>query len=58
MTSTSSTRLRPGDFRGGGEVDRLRAERELGWKAQTAFAAGLERYIAWHRIAHSHTPVL
>jgi UDP-glucose 4-epimerase len=48
---------RPGDFRGA-EVDGSRAERELGWTAQTAFATGLERYIAWHRIAHSHTPVL
>jgi UDP-glucose 4-epimerase len=48
---------RVGDFRGA-EVDGSRAERELGWKAQTRFAAGLARYLAWHRTAHHHDRIL
>jgi UDP-glucose 4-epimerase len=39
---------RNGDFRGA-EVDGGRAERELGWKAETPFREGVRRYIAWHR---------
>jgi UDP-glucose 4-epimerase len=48
---------RVGDFRGA-EVDGSRAECELGWKAQTRFAAGLARYVAWHRTAHHHDGIL
>ncbi len=39
---------RAGDFRGA-EISGERAERELGWRAETPFAEGLARYVAWHR---------
>jgi UDP-glucose 4-epimerase len=39
---------RAGDF-GGVQVDGSRAERELGWRADTPFREGVRRYIAWHR---------
>ncbi|MEA2474800.1 MAG: UDP-glucose 4-epimerase [Thermoleophilaceae bacterium] len=39
---------RGADFKGV-EVDGSRAERELGWRAQTPFREGVRRYIAWHR---------
>jgi hypothetical protein len=39
---------RGADFRGV-EVDGSRAERELGWTAETPFREGVRRYIAWHR---------
>jgi hypothetical protein len=31
------------------QVDGSRAERELGWRAETPFREGVRRYIAWHR---------
>jgi UDP-glucose 4-epimerase len=39
---------RAADF-GGAQVDGSRAERELGWRAETPFREGVRRYIAWHR---------
>jgi UDP-glucose 4-epimerase len=39
---------READFRGV-EVDGSRAERELGWRAETPFREGVRRYVAWHR---------
>jgi UDP-glucose 4-epimerase len=39
---------RGADFKGV-EVDGSRAERELGWRAETPFREGVRRYIAWHR---------
>jgi UDP-glucose 4-epimerase len=39
---------RGGDFKGV-EVDGSRAERELGWRADTPFREGVRRYIAWHK---------
>ena len=39
---------RSADF-GGVQVDGSRAERELGWRAETPFREGVRRYIAWHR---------
>lgn len=43
--------LRTGDFRGA-EVSGARAAHELGWTAQTRFAAGAERYVSWYRSQH------
>lgn len=42
---------RTGDFRGA-EVSGARAAHELGWTAQTRFAAGAERYVSWYRSQH------
>jgi len=42
---------RSGDF-AGAQVSGERAARELGWRARTPFAEGVERYVAWHR-AHA-----
>jgi UDP-glucose 4-epimerase len=39
---------RGADF-AGVQVDGSRAERELGWTAETPFREGVRRYIAWHR---------
>jgi UDP-glucose 4-epimerase len=39
---------RSGDF-AGVRVSGERAARELGWRAQTPFAEGVSRYVAWHR---------
>jgi UDP-glucose 4-epimerase len=39
---------RSGDF-AGACVSGERAARELGWRAQTPFAEGVARYVAWHR---------
>ncbi len=39
---------RSGDF-AGASVSGERAARELGWRARTPFAEGVERYVAWHR---------
>ena len=44
------TEGRAGDFRGA-EISGARAAAELGWSAQTPFAEGLRRYVAWHRRA-------
>ena len=41
---------RSGDF-AGARVSGERAARELGWRARTPFAEGVERYVAWHRSA-------
>jgi UDP-glucose 4-epimerase len=42
---------RPGDFRGA-EVAGERAGEDLGWTAQTRFAAGAGAYLAWYREHH------
>jgi UDP-glucose 4-epimerase len=39
---------RPGDF-GGKEVSAKKAERELGWRAETEFEEGMAQTIAWFR---------
>ena len=46
--SITHTEGRNGDFCGA-RVCGERAARELGWRAQTPFAEGVGRYIAWHR---------
>jgi UDP-glucose 4-epimerase len=46
------TEGRAGDFRGA-EVCGARAAAELGWTAETPFAEGLRRYVAWHREAYA-----
>jgi hypothetical protein len=38
---------RSGDF-AGAKVCGERAARELGWRARTSFAEGVQRYVAWH----------
>ena len=48
------TPARGGDF-AGVRVSGERADRELGWRASTPFAAGVERYVDWHR---SQEPVV
>jgi len=45
---------RSGDF-AGACVSGERAASELGWRAHTPFAEGVERYVAWHR-EHSSAP--
>jgi UDP-glucose 4-epimerase len=45
---------RGADF-AGARVSGERAGRELGWRASTPFAAGVERYVDWHR-AQEATP--
>jgi UDP-glucose 4-epimerase len=50
------TPARPGDFRGA-HVSGERAARELGWTAETTFADGVARYLAWHRATHDEKPV-
>ena len=47
----SSVPARPGDF-SGKRVHSARAEKDLGWKPQTSFRSGMERYIAWFRSRH------
>jgi UDP-glucose 4-epimerase len=42
------TPARGADF-AGVRVSGERADRELGWRASTPFATGLERYVDWHR---------
>jgi UDP-glucose 4-epimerase len=42
------TEGRAGDF-AGAHVCGERAARELGWRAQTPYAEGVRRYVAWHR---------
>jgi len=37
---------RPADLRVG-RVSAARAEAELGWRAETSFAEGVRRYVAW-----------
>jgi UDP-glucose 4-epimerase len=44
----SYTPGRPGDF-AGAQVSCERAASELGWRAQTPYAEGVRRYVAWHR---------
>jgi UDP-glucose 4-epimerase len=48
---------RAGDFKGA-EISGTRAERELGWRAETPFAEGLRRYVAWHREHYASEPVV
>jgi UDP-glucose 4-epimerase len=45
------TEARAADFKGV-EVCGKRAERELGWTAQTPFSEGLSRYVAWVKQEH------
>jgi len=40
---------RAGDFNGGAEISGERAARELGWRAETDFRAGVSKYLAWQR---------
>jgi UDP-glucose 4-epimerase len=42
------TEGRAGDF-AGARVCGERAARELGWRAKTPYAEGVQRYVAWHR---------
>jgi len=42
------TEGRPGDF-AGAQPTCDRAARELGWSAQTPYAEGVKRYVAWHK---------
>jgi UDP-glucose 4-epimerase len=42
------TEGRPGDF-AGAQPRCERAALELGWRAQTPYAEGVRRYVAWHR---------
>ena len=42
------TEGRSGDF-AGASVSGERAASELGWRAQTPYAEGVRRYVAWHR---------
>ena len=42
------TEGRAGDF-AGARVSGERAASELGWRAQTPYAEGVRRYVAWHR---------
>ncbi len=42
------TEGRAGDF-AGAKVCGERADRELGWRAQTPYSEGVRRYVAWHR---------
>lgn len=42
------TPARGADF-AGAQVSAERAGRELGWRASTDFASGVERYVDWHR---------
>jgi UDP-glucose 4-epimerase len=48
---------RPGDFRGA-EVSGARADRELGWTAQTRFEAGAAAYLSWYRAQHPESDPL
>jgi UDP-glucose 4-epimerase len=56
-TGILHTEGRTGDF-GGKEVSSERAERELGWSAQTRFAEGFRRYLAWRRARPERRRVL
>jgi UDP-glucose 4-epimerase len=50
------TEGRAGDF-AGAKVCGERAARELGWRAQTPYAEGVRRYVAWHK-ENAERPVL
>jgi UDP-glucose 4-epimerase len=56
-TGILHTEGRTGDF-GGKEVSSERAERELGWSAQTRFAEGFRRYLTWRRARPERRKVL
>jgi UDP-glucose 4-epimerase len=56
-TGILHTEGRTGDF-GGKEVSSERAERELGWTAQTRFAEGFRRYLTWRRARPERRRVL
>jgi len=48
---------RSGDF-AGARVCGERAARELGWRASTSFAEGVERYVAWHKADAARKPAV